>query len=232
MSDEQTDNSAAERFEQAGATSPQCLSNQEGRSNELSAIALCNMYLSAYAAGVPFRPPKQILQSYGSLFNISSELQDCFEAYMKHISPGARLEQQVISHMNAYYHWRWGRTERQRAARKERQAMIAKGQTIMYATPDTYMTITDNEWESHVQNIAEKKIGFFRSSTEPLEDVIFDAWKGKLRKSMPAAERALFDQFFDRYVHDSVARFKGQMSESYWGPPSRAGGAGIGRAVV
>lgn len=191
--------------------------NQEGRSNELSCIALCNMYLSAYAAGVPFKPPEQILESYGSLFSVSSELQACFEAYMKHIGPGSRLEQQVISHMNAYYHWRWGRTERQRAARKERAAMIAKGQTIMYATPDTYMTITDHEWESDVQNIAEKKTGFFRSSTEPLEDVIFDAWKGKLRKSMSAAERALFDKFFDRYVHDSVAGFKGQMSESYMG---------------
>lgn len=59
-----------------------------------------------------------------------------------------------------------------------------------------------------------KKTGFFRSSTEPLEDVIFDAWKGTLRKSMPAAERGLFDKFFDRYVHDSVAGFKNQMSDS------------------
>ena len=95
--------------------------------------------------------------------------------------------------------------------------MIAKGQTIMYATPDTYITTTDREWESDVQNIAEKKTGFFRSSTEPLEDVIFDAWKGTLRKSMPAAERALFDKFFDRYVHDSIAGFKGQMGESHMG---------------
>ncbi|WP_051958272.1 T6SS phospholipase effector Tle1-like catalytic domain-containing protein [Janthinobacterium sp. RA13] len=188
--------------------------NQEGRSNELSRIPLCNMYLSAYAAGVPFKSPEEVLQEYGSLFNISSELQGCFDTYMKHVSADKRLEKQVISHMNNYYHWRWGRTERQRAARKEREAIIAKGQSVMYATPDKYMTTTDSEWERDVQNIAEKKTGFFRSATEPLEDAIYDAWKGKLRKSMSVAERTLFDKFFDRYVHDSVAGFKNQMTDA------------------
>ena len=188
--------------------------NQEGRSNELSRIPLCNMYLSAYAAGVPFKPPEEVLKNYDSLFRISSDLQRSFEAYMRYVSVDGRLEKQVISHMNAYYHWRWGRTERQRAARREREAIIARGQSVMYATPDEYMTITDREWERDVQNIAEKKTGFFRSSTEPLEDVIFDAWRGKLRKSMTITERKLFDMFFDRYVHDSVAGFKNQMSDS------------------
>ncbi|MQA18163.1 T6SS phospholipase effector Tle1-like catalytic domain-containing protein [Rugamonas rivuli] len=190
---------------------------QEGRSNELSRIALCNMYLSAYAAGVPLNPPSEVLENSGSLFEITSELQSCFEAYMSVVAEGSKLEQQVISHMAGYYHWRWGRTERQRAALKERQALIAKGQSVMYATPDTYMTTTDQEWETDVQDIAEKKTGFFRSSTTPLEDVIFDAWKGKLRKSMKAEKRALFDKFFDRYVHDSVAGFKNQMADSHLG---------------
>lgn len=187
---------------------------QEGRSNELSRIPLCNMYLSAYAAGVPFNPPSEVLAAGGSLFDIRPELQACFDAYMKHVEGDNGLEKQVISHMNNYYHWRWGRTLRQRAARKEREAIIAQGQAVMYATPDSYMTITDREWETDVQDIAEKRTGFFRSSTEPMEDVIFDAWKGKLRKSMPPQELALFDKFFDRYVHDSVAGFKNQMSDS------------------
>ena len=187
---------------------------QEGRSNELSRIPLCNMYLSAYAAGVPFKAPSEVESASGSLFLIRSEVQTCFEAYMKHVQEGDGLERQVIAHMNNYYHWRWGRTERQRAARKEREAIVAKGQQVMYATPDSYMTVTDREWEADVQNIAEKKTGYFRSATEPLEDVIFDAWQGKLRKTMPPQERALFDNFFDRYVHDSVAGFKNQMSDA------------------
>lgn len=188
--------------------------NQEGRGNEISRIPLCNMYLSAYAAGVPLDPPEQVLKEHGELFKITSEVEACFNVYMKHISASNRLEDQVISHMNTYYHWRWGRTERQRAALKERQAMVAKGQSVMYATPDQFMTVTDREWEEDVQDIAEKRTGFFRSSTEPVEDAIYEAWKGALRKAMPAAERKLFDTFFDRYVHDSVAGFKGQMTES------------------
>ena len=188
--------------------------NQEGRSNHLSRIPLCNMFLTAYSAGVPFDPPSKILKEYGSLFMISTELASCFKVYVKHVETNGTLEKQVISHMGCYYHWRWGRTERQRAALKERQAMIARGEAVMYATPDAYMTTTDREWEADVQNIAKKKTGLFRSSTEPLEDVIFDAWTGKLRKSMPTSERDLFDKFFDRYVHDSVAGFKNQMSDS------------------
>jgi hypothetical protein len=187
---------------------------QESRSNELSRIPLCNMYLSAYAAGVPFNPPEDILRDYGSLFKITGGLQNCFEAYMKHISPENRLETQVVSHMDSYYHWRWGRTERQRLARKEREAIIAKGNAVVHAKPDDYMSITDREWETDVQNIAEKKTGYLRRSTQSFEDMIYDAWKGKLRNSMTVAERELFDKFFDRYVHDSVAGFKNQMSDS------------------
>ncbi|KQQ33262.1 hypothetical protein ASF61_09180 [Duganella sp. Leaf126] len=44
--------------------------------------------------------------------------------------------------------------------------------------------------------------------------MIFDAWKGTLRKSMATSEREAFDHFFDRYVHDSVAGFKSQLSEA------------------
>lgn len=190
---------------------------QEGRSNELSRIPLCNMYLSAYAAGVPLKSPEEIVKDCGGLFTIGEELQSCFEAYMRVIEEGERLEPQVISHMGAYYHWRWGRTERQRAERKQREALIAKGQSVVYATPDTYMTTTDKEWEADVQQIAEKRTGFFRSSTTPLEDVIFDAWIGTLRKKMGPANCALFDKFFDRYVHDSIAGFKNQMSDSHIG---------------
>lgn len=190
---------------------------QEGRSNELSRIPLCNMYLSAYSAGVPFYAPTEVLSRAGALFNISTELQACFDVYMKHVKDDYLLEKQVMAHMNIYYHWRWGRTERRRAEQKAQEALKAKGQQVMSATPDAYMSITDSEWEEDVQNIAEKKTGFFRSSTEPLEDVIFDAWKGTLRKSMSPQERALFDKFFDRYVHDSIAGFKNQMADSHIG---------------
>ena len=191
---------------------------QEGRGNELANIALCNMYLSAYAAGVPFKSPDEVNKAAGALFDISDELKQCFEAYMSVVADAPRLEGQVISHMNNYYHWRCARTAKKNRERKEVAAIVARGQQVMTAIPDEYMSITDKEWEAAVQDIAEKRTGFFRSNTYPHEDAIFEAWKGTLRKSLSEAKRALFDKFFDRYVHDSIAGFKDQM---------KAGGVGI-----
>lgn len=191
---------------------------QEGRCNELSRIALCNMYLSAYAAGVPFKSPEVIMKTTGDLFEIKDELKHSFEAYMSVVANADRFEGQCISHMNNYYHWRWGRTERQRKNRKEKAALIAKGQAVISATPDPYMTTTDKEWEADVQSIAESKTGYIRINVYPHEDAIFAAWKGTLRHAMTAEKRALFDKFFDYYVHDSVAGFKSQMSDSNIGP--------------
>jgi hypothetical protein len=190
---------------------------QEGRSNELARIPLCNMYLSAYAAGVPFKPPKDVISMAGSLFDISDELRECFSVYMEHVSASDRLESQCISHMNAYYHWRWGRTERRRERDRRTRELVQNGQSVVSATPDSYMTTTDREWEEDVVNIAEKRTGFFRWRTVPHEDAIFQAWKGTLRKALSPANLKKFDLFFDRYVHDSIAGFKNQMSDAYIG---------------
>ena len=188
---------------------------QEGRTNELARIPLCNMYLSAYSAGVPFKPPKDVLSSAGSLFDISDELRECFSNYMEHISADERLESQCISHMNAYYHWRWGRTERRRERDKRTRELVLSGQSVVTATSDSYMSTTDREWDEDVVSIAEKRTGFFRWRTVPHEDAIFQAWKGTLRKALSPAKLAKFDMFFDRYVHDSIAGFKNQMSDAY-----------------
>lgn len=192
---------------------------QEGRSNHLSRIALCNMYLTAYKAGVPFKAPEEVMKSTGELFVIDDQLKASFETYMSLVKDADRLEGQCISHMNTYYHWRWGRTLRQRKNKKALAAAIANGQAVMSATPEPTMTITDQEWESDVQSIAEKKTGFFRSNTYPHEDAIFSAWQGKLRNSLSPEKLALFDRFFDDYVHDSIAGFKVQVKvgeQSRW----------------
>lgn len=188
---------------------------QEGRTNELSRIPLCNMYLSAYAAGVPFFPPESVLKNAGTLFDISNELRQSFDIYMKLVPDALRLEEQCIGHMNAYYHWRWGRTIRQRDREKRRRAMVAKGQAVLSATPDRYTSITDADWEEDVAKVAAAKTGYITWSTVPHEDVLFEAWKGTLRKSLSEADCKAFDTFFDRYVHDSVAGFKNQMNDAH-----------------
>lgn len=190
---------------------------QEDRYNQLAAIPLCNMYLEAYAAGVPLISPGRVESNAGALFDIGRDLEMCFETYMSTVDCTGRLENDVIAHMGSYYHWRWGRTERQRSVRKKTEELLRQGETVAYGLPDNYMKITDKEWEKDVQDIAEKKTGYIRQSTTPLEDVIFDAWKGTLRKKMGKDELKRFDEFFDRYVHDSVAGFKNQLSDAWLG---------------
>ena len=133
---------------------------------------------------------------------------------MSTVNAPGKLEGEVISHMGSYYHWRWGRTERQRKAVVDLEKLVRQGQAVAYATPDDFMSVTDREWERDVQNIAQKRTGHIRSSTTPLEDTIYDAWRGTLRKSIGENQCKLFDEFFDRYVHDSIAGFKNQMTDS------------------
>lgn len=192
---------------------------QEDRSNELSRIPLCNMYLTAYAAGVPFFHPVTVEKNGGLLFKIRDELKACFDVYMRTLPAADTLERQVISHMNAYYHWRWGRTLRQRERLKAQMIkppLENRFDTPTSArTPDRFFRITDREWEEDVEEIAGKKTGYIRRRTMAHEDVIFDAWKGTLRKSLSDEDRKAFDLFFDRYVHDSVAGFKNQLSDTW-----------------
>jgi Uncharacterized alpha/beta hydrolase domain (DUF2235) len=189
---------------------------QEWRSAELSRIPLCNMFRAAYAAGVPFFEPAKVIKKSGTLFEISSDLEECFNSYISWMPEDGNLERNIIVNMNFYYHWRWGRTRRQQDFARQ-YAADHGGSPPKYVSSDPYMRITDDEWSKDVQNIAEKKTGYWISATTTLEDAIYDAWRGGLRKILPPERLRLFDRFFDYYVHDSVAGFKQQMSESYIG---------------
>ncbi|GGZ05353.1 T6SS phospholipase effector Tle1-like catalytic domain-containing protein [Pseudoduganella plicata] len=189
---------------------------QEWRSAELSRIPLCNMFREAYAAGVPFFPPAKVIKKSGTLFEITTDLEECFNSYISWMPENYSLEKNIIVNMNFYYHWRWGRSQRMQKLAKSTAGVGSSSQHNL-GSSDPYMRITDEEWNKDVQNIAEKKTGSWVSSTTTLEDAIFDAWRGGLRKMLPPDRLRLFDRFFDYYVHDSVAGFKQQMSESHIG---------------
>ena len=179
---------------------------QEGRTNMLANIALCNLYFSAYSHGVSFKTPEQIQADVGALFEISEDLQNVFNHYWKLVPNYDTLEEGIISHMQLYYHWRWGRTSRLKSESFAPSGGVNK-----------WMKITDEEWEDDVVSIAKSKTGYFRSAVKPFEEEIFKAWKGELRKKLPQEKLKLFDLFFDKYVHDSIAGFKNQMSDGYMG---------------
>jgi len=185
---------------------------QEGRTNELANIALNNLYRSAYASGVPFKSPSEVNAYAPELFNISPDLEACFKHYMELSSDGAgsRLENGVIEHMKWYYHWRWGRTLRLRTGELKPPGGV-----------DQWMKITDQEWEEDVNDINSRPdngksswfLGMPNWITGADAEVKFAA-TNYLRAHMKDSDRKLFDKFFDVYVHDSVAGFKSQMSDS------------------
>jgi hypothetical protein len=185
--------------------------SQEGRTNELSRVPLNNMFIEAWKAGVPLKPPSDVMASARELFEITPDLEAAWNAYMgvgESASAGAppssqRLETQVIWHMNRYYHWRAGRRRRLRDGRLAPPSGI-----------DPYMKITDEEWSKDIVSVAESRTGWLRNNVHAHEEAMFEAYTGKWLASLSPSLRRDFDRFFDRYVHDSIAGFKLQMKEA------------------
>jgi hypothetical protein len=177
---------------------------QEGRSNELARIPLNLMYIEAYKAGVPLDEPSVVMARAGALFSISPELERTFVNYMGAEPEWVKgsLETGIIWHMQRYYEWRESRRRRMKDGR------------LKVAVSDPYMAITDSEWESDVMAIASAQTGYFKSAVGVQKSAIFDAYKHKLLSTMKPEERADFDLFFDKYVHDSIAGFKKQMRDA------------------
>jgi hypothetical protein len=189
---------------------------QEGRTNELARVALNNMFIEAWKAGVPLKSAKEVMATAGSLFEISADLESVWNAYMCQgdvkapdgpPSPG-RLETAVIWHMNRYYHWRASRRRRLRDGRLKPAGGV-----------DKYMKTTDSEWDTDIVNAAEARTGAVRYALHPNGESIYEAFTGKWIELLRPDIRQRFDRFFDHYVHDSIAGFKdavGPIDESRW----------------
>jgi len=186
-----------------GGYEPADDSRTEGRSNELSRIPLCHMYIEAYKAGVPLDEPAKVLKRAGELFNIDA-VKPLFDLYMSKAPTleNTRLENAVVWHMNRYYAWREGRRKR-----------MELGQ-LKPVQADPYMTITDAEWKEDVLRIAAAHKAKDKGALGIQETAIFEALEGKALDAMTQEERAGFNLFFDKYVHDSIAGFKKQMREA------------------
>jgi len=183
---------------------------QEKRSNELSRVALNNLFIEGWKAGVPFKSPKDVMKSAGSMFEISKHLESMWNVYMGQggvIGVGSapksdRLETNIIWHMNRYYQWRASRRRRLRDKRLKPPGGV-----------DPYMAITDREWNADIELLARARGGYLTRSVDAHEQAIFDAYKGDWIAGLGGEAREAFDLFFDRYVHDSIAGFKNQMAD-------------------
>ncbi|HDR9497737.1 TPA: DUF2235 domain-containing protein [Burkholderia cepacia] len=189
---------------------------QEGRTNELANVALNNLYIEAWKAGVPFRSPKELLADAGQQFEISKELEAAWNVYMGQgggksagVAPNSdKLEAQVIWHMNRYYQWRASRSRRLKDGRLKPPGGV-----------DDHMVITDREWNEDTDRLRHANGGYLTVSVSEQEKAIDAAVRvaGNWLGSLDPATRATFDKFFDHYVHDSIAGFKKQMEDGYVG---------------
>lgn len=189
---------------------------QEGRTNELANVALNNLYIDAWKAGVPFREPKEIVESAGGLFAISAELETAWNVYMGQgnerragvASNSGRLESQIIWHMNRYYQWRASRSRRLHDGRLKPPGGV-----------NSYMAITDREWNEDADLIRRANGGVLTRTISEQYKAIDAATRvtGNWLGGIDPAARATFDRFFDHYVHDSIAGFKKQMEDGHVG---------------
>jgi Uncharacterized alpha/beta hydrolase domain (DUF2235) len=188
--------------------------DQEVRTNELSRVALTNMYINAYKAGVPLKPPDQVINAAGALFEISNDLEACWDIYfgakgvvgVDAAPTTSNLETQIIWHMNRYYAWR--------ASRRRR---LDQGVLKPEGGVDKYMKITDQEWSADLKDVVDSKSGWIRSSVYKHEEAMYDAFYGAWIRSLGGEALQGFQRFFDHYVHDSIAGFKKQMSDASMG---------------
>jgi hypothetical protein len=188
--------------------------SQEGRTNELANVPLNNLFIEAWKAGVPLKPPAQVMTEAGSLFAISPELEDLWNVYMGQgteqasgAAPGGnRLETNVIWHMNRYYQWRASRSRRLHDGRLKPPGGV-----------DHYMAITDGEWNDDTDQIRRMAGGFLTATISDQMKAIDAATRvsGNWLGGLDPALRQKFDRFFDVYVHDSIAGFKNQMADSH-----------------
>lgn len=188
--------------------------SQEGRTNELSRVSLTNMYINAYKAGVPFKAPSQVINAAGSLFEISSRLEACWDIYFGAkgvigVDPAptnGKLEVQIMWHMNRYYQWR--------ASRRRR---LEQGVLKPEGGVDKFMKITDKEWSADLKDVVDNKTGWVRGTVFKHEEAMYESFYGAWIRSLGGEALQGFQQFFDFYVHDSIAGFKSQMADSGMG---------------
>jgi len=186
---------------------------EQGRSREpedmLSRIALHHMYREAWKAGVPLKHPREWQENEKTDFETSDKLIQAFNAYldMPEIAGGARaLPTWVKAHMGLYFRWRKTTIE-QAVLADSYEPKDSKGNP---ETPKARRT----RRKSYEEGVRQANENFAKDARKLIER----ANRGKA--DLTQYERLLKDSweeavpppavcdFFQNYVHDSVAGFR------------------------
>ena len=167
---------------------------QESDSRKLSQIPLNHMFDCAVAAGVPMS--KEIASRNSvALFEMSPAVQEAFQKLIR-LSP--RGKQRLSDWMLPYLIWRWRTRLEYRSLYHVRNA---KEEDLGYLL---------GAHKSFMEDASKLDSDYQRTEPTSLDN---DAWEVRARVLSAKANPAELDDFFDKFVHDSLAGFRKKLTE-------------------
>lgn len=192
---------------------------EEGDSRKLSQIPLNHMFDCAKAAGAPMAKEIAVRNSV-SLFEISPTVQTAFHRF---IQTSPRGKQRLSDWMLPYLIWRW-KTRREYSSLDH--VRNAKGADLGYLMAAHAAFMEDGSRMEFYGDL-EKSLGFVKDARALKHtcwtDAAYnqtemgaldrDAWEVRHRVASARPNSAELDDFFDKFVHDSLAGFRKKLRE-------------------
>lgn len=196
---------------------------EDGDSRKLSQIPLNHMFECAVAAGTPMSKRGAVGES--KLFEISPAMEAAFKKFIQ-LSPQGK--QRLSDWMLPYLIWRWKTREAYASLDHVRNA---KGEDLGYLMAGHASFKQDGarlglfgDLERSMAFVKEARANnhscWLDTAYQPTEMAAHDrdAWEVWHRVTTAKPTVAELDNFFDRFVHDSMAGFRKKLTEptGYW----------------
>lgn len=167
---------------------------QESDSRKLSQVPLNHMFECAVAAGVPMSKDLASRNSV-ALFEMSPAVQEAFQKLIR-LSPSGK--QRLSDWMLPYLIWRWRTRLEYRSLHHVRNA-TEEDLGYLIGAHTAFM-----------EDASKLDSDYQRTEPTALDN---DAWEVRRRVLSAKANPAELDDFFDKFVHDSLAGFRKKLKE-------------------
>jgi hypothetical protein len=198
------------------------------------------MRLEAAIAQVPFTPPSLLTADTAQLFEYDEDVKAGFDEYMRAVTIGTTLDENIAAHMRLYYGWLKARYEKNPCdVYKDVCGADAASEADLQKIAASYSTIAAQtsslNWRNYMHALSKTNAADYqervRIAGEPIplsadEDARYQAWLNP-----PQLSEGLL-RFFDRYVHDSRAGFQAAIGKGLYLSPREIIGPSGEQAIV
>ena len=192
---------------------------EDGDCRKLSQIPLNHMFECALAAGVPMSK-QPAAKGKVSLFEISPVVEAAFRKFIQ-LAPSSK--QRLSDWMLPYLIWRWKTRNEHSSLEHVRNA---KGEDLGYLTAAHKQFVQDGN-RMEVFGDEEKSVAFVKTARArdhscwnspdynqtDMNAIDREAWEVRKRVASAKPNPPELDDFFDRFVHDSLAGFRKKLTE-------------------